>query len=341
MRLSKLALPLVAMLGLVAGRTQAHEPDPEASRTAVVDAPSNLGLRPLRAGHVPGAWRLSTALRANGFMTIPSTVDGGVVLPPAYLPDRQPRFGFRNGGELRDYSVRLADHLGNVIDRHAFTVVLGGDCSILLGSGLALKRKGRYGLIFVDGHTDFPFPRHVDRFKAHGLTAAGLDLGLATGHGPVQLTNLDGAGPFFLDKDVVAIGYRYWGDEANYDLSAWSDSAMHKLPLDTIRKSGMGHAARRALADLADPALEGIWVHLDADVLDPRVMPAVDSPEDAGGMSFEELESLMSELVRSPRVIGLEFTIFDPDLDRDGTLSRRWVAFFRRVLSERENATRR
>jgi arginase len=29
------------------------------------------------------------------------------------------------------------------------------DCSILLGCLLALKRRGRYWLLFLDGHADF------------------------------------------------------------------------------------------------------------------------------------------------------------------------------------------
>ena len=42
-------------------------------------------------------------------------------------------------------------------------MVLGGDCSILLGSALAMHRLGeavggRIGLVFVDGHSDFRHP---------------------------------------------------------------------------------------------------------------------------------------------------------------------------------------
>jgi arginase len=32
---------------------------------------------------------------------------------------------------------------------------IGGDYSILPGSMLALRRRGRYGLLFIDGHADF------------------------------------------------------------------------------------------------------------------------------------------------------------------------------------------
>jgi arginase len=37
----------------------------------------------------------------------------------------------------------LADAIGRVLDAGDFPLVLGGDCSILLGAMLALKRRGR------------------------------------------------------------------------------------------------------------------------------------------------------------------------------------------------------
>jgi len=42
-----------------------------------------------------------------------------------------------------------------LLDAGEIPVVLGGDCTSLLGSMLALRRRGRYGLFFIDGHADF------------------------------------------------------------------------------------------------------------------------------------------------------------------------------------------
>ena len=42
-----------------------------------------------------------------------------------------------------------------VLDAGEFPIVLGGDCTIVLGSMLALRRRGRYGLFFIDGNADF------------------------------------------------------------------------------------------------------------------------------------------------------------------------------------------
>ncbi len=75
--------------------------------------------------------------------------------------------------------------------------------------------------------------------------------------------------------------------------------------------------ARAALDGLHPPETAGFWVHLDADVLDPAVMPAVDSP-DPGGLLPDELAELLAVLVGSPRCAGLNVTIYDPDLDPDG-----------------------
>jgi arginase len=79
--------------------------------------------------------------------------------------------------------------------------------------------------------------------------------------------------------------------------------------------------SRAAVAHLQRDDLDGFWVHLDADILDPSVMPAVDSP-DPGGISHDELTALLNPLVAAPRCVGVQMTVFDPDLDPDGRLAR-------------------
>ena len=53
---------------------------------------------------------------------------------------------------------------------------------------------------------------------------------------------------------------------------------------------------------------------IDVDVLDPSVLPAVDSP-DPGGLFPDELVALLQSL--APSAIGASVTVFDPDLDPD------------------------
>jgi arginase len=112
---------------------------------------------------------------------------------------------------IADYSVALADAVGCAIDVDEFPVVLGGDCSIVLGCLLALRRRGRYGLLFVDGHADFYQPAAEPNGEA-----ASMDLALATGRGPEIVTDLEGRRPLVRDEDVVAFGRRDAEDAATH-----------------------------------------------------------------------------------------------------------------------------
>lgn len=85
-----------------------------------------------------------------------------------------------------------------------------------------------------------------------------------------------------------------------------------------MREWGAEVLARATAQTFEIPQLDGFWVHLDADVLDPIVMPAVDSP-DPNGLVPDELIALLRPLLASPHCAGLNVTIYDPDLDPDGT----------------------
>ncbi len=119
----------------------------------VVDAPSNLGLRPPASGTVPGCHKLAGALREQGILRRLGAAEGGVVVPPRYdRGDWREGDGVFNAAALAAYTRRLADRIERHVRAGGFPVVLGGDCSIQLGASLALRRLGRYGLA-ADGGT--------------------------------------------------------------------------------------------------------------------------------------------------------------------------------------------
>ena len=293
----------------------------------VVGAPSNLGLRPLRPGHLPGAFRAPAALRARGVVERLGARDRGDVVAPAYDPAVDAATGYRNGGGLVAYTPRLAERIGASLDDGRFVLVLGGDCSVLLGGALALRRRGRHGLLFVDGHSDFYFPR-VPR----PLTAAGMDLALATGHGPDALVGIDGGKPYFAEGDTVAYAYRDHGTPAEVETERFERAAFLRLPIEHLRANGVAATMGEALLRLVRDTLRGFWIHVDVDVLDPAVMAAVDSP-DPGGLRLAELEDSLALALASPRALGLELTIFDPDLDADGRLAERLVGLLERAFA--------
>lgn len=287
---------------------------PTSRHIAVIDAPSNLGLRPPVEGAVPGCYKLPGALRDCGLVRRLAAEDAGCVTPPRY--DRggwKPGDGVFNADALAAYTRRLAARLGNLFDAGRFPLVLGGDCGILLASALELNRRGRYGLAFLDGHSDFRHPGNSPTVGA----AAGEDLALVTGRGQPDLTDIEGRRPYVRDDDIVVLGIRD-DDEALAELRGLGVPVWETARL---RAGGPAEAARAAVAHLRRDGLDGFWVHVDADVLDARVMPAVDSPA-PGGIGHDELVALLAPLAAAPGCVGVQVTVFDPDLDPDGGLAR-------------------
>jgi arginase len=253
-------------------------------------------------------------LRDAGLLPRLGASDAGAVVPGRYdLSGWTPGDGAFNAAALADFSARLAARVVRYAGAEEFLLVLGGDCSLSLGTTLGLRRMGRYGLAYLDAHSDF---RHLGN-SPHVGAAAGECLALVTGRGQPGLVDLDGLAPYVRDEDVVVLGIRD-GDEAAGELP---ELGMGCLPAARIRGTGATGgtaAAVEALVRLETPGLAGFWVHVDADVLDPDVLPAVDSP-DPGGLLPEELTALLSALAASPSCVGVELTVFDPDLDPDGS----------------------
>ncbi|NGO47883.1 arginase family protein [Streptomyces ureilyticus] len=277
----------------------------------VLDAPSNLGLRPPAPGTVPGCYKLAGALREQRIVQRLGAMEGGVVVPPRYdRGDWQEGDGVFNAAAIAAYTRKLADRIEHHVRAGDLPVVLGGDCSIQLGASLALRRIGRFGLAAVDGSADFRHPGNSERIGAAG----GEELALGTGRGQEDLTNLEGLRPYLKDEDVRLFGIRDY-DEERAELAAL------KIPTVTVgdlREWGADALARAAAQSFEAPHVGGFWVHLDADVLDPSVMPAVDSP-DPDGLLPDELVALLRPLVNSPHCVGFNVTIYDPDLDPEGT----------------------
>lgn len=100
----------------------------------LVRAPSNLGLRPLRPGHIPGTWRAPQALTEAGLI---ETLTPLIVVDldrPAYSTEPQPGTRLRNGNAIRSFNLGLAEVVAGALRRGEFPLVVGGDCAVLLGA---------------------------------------------------------------------------------------------------------------------------------------------------------------------------------------------------------------
>jgi arginase len=249
----------------------------------ILGAPTNLGNRPYEDDSTARWTHLGPArLREKGIVARLGARDLGDVAAAGYRDFRRPPGRIRNEDLVLQHVREIERVLAKEED---FTLVLGGDCSVLLGCLAGLKRGRELGLVYLDGHTDF----NTTETTVTGAVA-GMDLALATGRGNSPL-----AKPLVRDEHVVAVG---------------------------VREGTFAGSKIRVASPRADEIFEMLgerdfFIHLDVDVLDPAFMPFVDSPEPAG-LDPDTLTDLLAELLQNPRAAGMELTIYDPKRDHDG-----------------------
>jgi arginase len=303
--------------------------------TAILGAPSSIGIRPYHDGRARRLDLAPAALREQGLAARLGARDLGDVAPPPYRDFERPPGRPRNEAGVATYSRDIAQRVRAAANDGAFVLLLGGDCSIVLGALLGMRRLGRsrVGLIYIDAHADFATP---DTSRTGSV--ASMCLALAAGRGATSLSRLDGESPLVRSEDVVVIGRRDDADSPWYGQDVLRALPVLDLPDAVVRRRGPTATARAALERLAHSGVDGFWIHVDVDVLDPAVMPAVDSPE-PGGLALEELAELLAPLVRHPSALGLEVTIYDPALDPDRSSAARLASLLETTLSRDGSST--
>ena len=300
---------------------------------AVVGAPSNIGIRPYDDGEPRHLDKAPGVLRKRGVVARLDAVDLGDIVPSPYRDYTRPPNRARNEDQVLRYTRSLAERVAAATAHGRFAVVLGGDCSIVLGCLLGAKRTagGPLGLAYVDAHADFATPE-----ESRTGSVASMSLGLAAGRGNTPLAHLAGRAPLVDGAHVALVGRR---DAAHpwYGHAALAASSILDLADHDLLTRDLGEVATATLARVAADDVRGFWIQIDADVLNPAVMSAVDSPE-PGGLMPDELVSMLAPLVQHPQALGLSLTIYDPALDPDRSCARQLVRLLEALLVPSANS---
>ncbi len=159
-----------------------------------------------------------------------------------------------------------------------------------------------------------------------------MDLAIVTGHGHDKLTDIDGLKPYIAEEHVWCIGNREQDDAY---VKAILDSHVHYTSLDALRQEGIVHSIAHFLKMIREKGLDGFWIHIDVDVLNDDLMPAVDSRQ-PDGLTYDEFGGILRLLLSDAKAAGLEITILDPDLDPDGRYTKEFVRNFCEVFKGRK-----
>lgn len=288
--------------------------DLDSKNLQIISAPSILGLKP------NGVEELSNSLLSAGlagFLKTRNTPLSLEVLNNRYNHERDRESNVLNPEAIKKFSLSLGQTVLNTINNSQFPVVLGGDCSIIIGIMSALKARANCGLIFLDAHADFYQP---ERSITGEVTD--MDLAIVTGRGPEILTNINNLKPYVKDENIVHIGQRDIEETLKYKSQDIRKTPIKCLSLIEIRKRSAKTAANEVLQYLNDTDVKDFWIHYDTDVLSDKINPAVDYRL-PGGLTFEQVEYFIKSFLLTGRITGISITIFNPRLDRSGHISKR------------------
>jgi len=281
-------------------------------------------------GRRPGLERAPFALREAGLLDELRAQGARVVnlsdlsLFPHRADDEHPKA--RNVAGVACALRATADEMTRAL-AEGFTIVLGGDCTLAPATVAGAKRAlGRsVGLVYLDANADLNTPETTPSGYLHGMALA-----LAVGRGPAELLEAVGPPPAVEAEHVALLGFRELDPGERHALGELGLA----LPAVAARRLGIRATAALALDAIAND--DGpVLVHLDVDVIDHTEMEAKDVMTGGPALSLAEVSDLLTALVGSPRVIGLEVTEFQPERDPDGVYARRIVELVTRAVARR------
>ena len=295
----------------------------------IFEFPLNLGLKKKQHETEPGVRKLPEWLKKFNFHKEINPVNIFRLEAPDYSIEPDQESGVLNADAIIAYAQKQAALILNNHQENTFSIMLGGDCSILIGTSLALRKLGNFGLFYLDGHTDF-----ISAHLSETAAAAGMDLAIITGTGHEKLTNIQGLKPYFLEENIFCAGNAETDDEEYVDQIINSD--IRYFDVEQLRMNGFRKTAEDFLHMVERKGLDGFFIHFDVDVLKDELMPAVDSRMEEG-IDYENLKEILKPLIHSPLCFGIEITILDPDYDENGTYTKPFVKNLIQIIKNKED----
>jgi len=218
-------------------------------------------------------------------------IDGGDIPLPSYLPHHEIP-PIRNWPGPRIAWEILSDRLVPILDQPDHVpLLIGGDCSIVVGSTQALVKStgvDRVHVLYIDGDCDDGIP---DPTKSQ--SAAYLALWLAMHGQPFR------AGPGLPPSQVTIIGV------SQDPQRVAAEHAPRLISLAELRREGARTTAQRILDAL--PSSASVVLHLDVDVFADHELPVAYFPHQ-DGLTLAEGRELLGPLLSDRRIRIIEVT---------------------------------
>jgi len=221
---------------------------------------------------------------------------------------------------------RVAGAVATSIQVDRFPLVLGGDHSLSIGSIRGAAKHKQLGLLWVDAHADFNTPETTPSGNIHVMPLAAL-----CRLGDPRLVSLWDETPPVLDPERVAvIGARDLDPGEKRNLR---EAGVMVQSMEQIDRAGMVAALEKAIERVSRD-VDGIYLSLDMDALDPRHAPGVGTSV-PGGLTYREAHLLCEVVAETGKLIGMDLVEVNPILDVQNQTAILAVEFIRSALGSR------
>jgi len=275
---------------------------------SLIGVPTDIG-----AGH-RGASMGPEALRvANLFARLEHcglhVVDRGNLQGPLN-PWQPPSEGYRHLHEVAAWNTAVYTAVYQDLRAGCLPIMLGGDHCLAIGSISAVARhcedQGRpLRVLWLDAHTDFNTAHATPSGNIHGMPVACL-----CGHGPDELTRLNGSKPATRPEVFRQIGIRSV-DAAEKQLVR--EASVGIFDMRRIDEVGMKRVMEEALAGV--DANTHLHVSFDVDFLDPSIAPGVGTTV-RGGPNYREAQLCMEMIADTGCLASLDIVELNPAYDK-------------------------
>ena len=218
-------------------------------------------------------------------------------------------------GNFAANRARLRQTVGQILDAGAVPILLGGDDSMPIPMFEAYAGRGRFTILQIDAHIDWRDEVEGERF--------GLSSGMRRASEMAHV------------ERIVQVGQRGIGSARASDLADARDWGVHFFPARGVAQTGIS-----SVLELIPDGAE-IIVALDADGLDPSVLPAVIGRA-PGGLGYWDVVNLIEGAASRGRLAGFEIAELMPARDVDGLgaeVAARIVANVVRLVGRQGTAT--
>ncbi len=214
---------------------------------------------------------------------------------------------------------RTAGAVSTSIQSGHFPLVLGGDHSLSLGSIRGAAKVRKLGVIWIDAHADFNTDITTPSGNIHGMPLAAL-----CGLGDKRLSQLwDEPLPVVDPKRVAIIGVRDLDPGEKVNLR---EAGVMVMGMEQIDRLGMVTAVEKAIERVSRD-VDGIYLSLDMDAMDPRHAPGVGTPVPAG-LTQREAHVACELAGETGKLVGMDVVEVNAILDvqnQTGTLAVEFV----------------